>query len=1027
MPLIIPPTQTLADTGYSIDNSCRFKEADESYMHWTPGSAGNRKTWTVSFWFKRANISDSEHMYVFSANNDGTVFIRSGGGDEIGLQHIGSQNWVGAYPGILRDPSAWMHYVLAVDTTQGTDTNRIKLYINGEQVDSTALLNGIPAWGSGAYPSEDSENDVNNNVVHSIGAKTNGNGTGFDGYIAEHIFIDGTAYDADDFGESGTFGEWKPKDPSSLTFGSNGWHLDFSSTATKHIITASGSTEHSTDDEKIGDTSIFFDGDGDRLEVTSHSDFSFGTNPFTIEFWYNVTALNGNTGSSAQNLFIGDNGYNSVWAIGLMNDFYPAVYLGGTRTLYSATVPTLDTWYHLAWVREGSGSNESKLYINGTLASNGTGTVSTDFSNSNNLFLGQQGNASWRGTTRDYEGYLDEIRISNVARYTSNFTPSTSHFTSDANTILLIQSDTSDGSTTFVDSSGVTGALGNDSSGEDNHFTLVNIDSHDQSLDSPTNNFSTLNSVAKALNDTLSEGNLKKTGTSTQNRACSTFGFDSGKWYFEVLIKTFGSANPAVGVVTTQAQNARNTIHTGNDAGGYGYYSGGINHGGSTNGGTYSTYTTGDIIGVACDMDNLKVYFYKNGSNAITSGTAYETLVANTTYAFAHSTNGSGVQIANFGQDGTFAGEKTAQGNADGNGYGNFYYSVPSGFLAACSKNLPSCDITPSEHFSVKLYDDGAGAKTGVGFQPDLVWLKSRGSTYEHELTDAVRGVTKALSSDSTNAETTDSDGLTAFGSDGFTVGTDNNYDDQTGDGMVAWCWKAGNATLGTGDFTQGTNASTCSRNVAAGFSIVSYTGNTTIGATHGHGLSKTPELIIIKGRTNTDAWCTYSEDAGNTKYLELNTNNAPYTSTAAWNNTSPSATVFTTKNNDLNNLSPHTYIAYCFHSVEGYSKIGSYVGNANADGTFVYCGFSPAFVITKPIDTGSSWHVYDSTRSTTNPVDIKMNAHSNAAEVTSEIDIDILSNGFKTRRVTSALSNSGEDYLFIAFAETPFKNANAR
>jgi hypothetical protein len=220
---------------------------------------------------------------------------------------------------------------------------------------------------------------------------------------------------------------------------------DVSSSA--HTVTATNAVI-STASKKIGTHSVLFDGDGDRVEITSHSDFGFGTNPFTIEFWYNVTTLNGDIGSSAQNLFIGDNGYNSAWCITLANDFYPAVYLGSSRTLYSATVPTLNTWYHLAWVREGTGSNQSKLYINGTLASNGTGTVNNNFANSgNNLFLGQQGNTSWRGTTRDLEGYLEEIRISNVARYTANFTAfgqgggtiaSPTQFTSDANTKLLV-------------------------------------------------------------------------------------------------------------------------------------------------------------------------------------------------------------------------------------------------------------------------------------------------------------------------------------------------------------------------------------------------------------------------------------------------------------------------------------------------------------------------------------------------------------------------------------------------------------
>jgi hypothetical protein len=289
-----------------------------------------------------------------------------------------------------------------------------------------------------------------------------------------------------------------------------------------------------------------------------------------------------------------------------------------------------------------------------------------------------------------------------------------------------------------------------------------------------------------------------------------------------------------------------------------------------------------------------------------------------------------------------------------------------------------------------------------------------------------VRGVTKILHSNATTAEYTEAvNSLTAFNSDGFVL-TGNSYGNRDTSPYVAWNWKGGNATSGTGDFTQGTIASTCSRNVAAGFSIVSYTGNSTVGATVGHGLSQTPEFITIKGRTNVDAWCTYSEFLGNTKYFELNTSNAPYTSTAAWNNTSPSATVITFKGNDLNNKSPHTYIAYCWHSVEGYSKIGSYTGNGNADGPFIYTGFRPAFVITKYISSIGHWRIKDNKRDTYNKMENTMWANDNSAEQ-NENDHDWCANGFKIRNSGSQENASGGQFIYMAFAETPFKYANAR
>jgi hypothetical protein len=389
----------------------------------------------------------------------------------------------------------------------------------------------------------------------------------------------------------------------------------------------------------------------------------------------------------------------------------------------------------------------------------------------------------------------------------------------------------------------------------------------------------------------------------------------------------------------------------------------------------------------------------------------------------------------NFGQDGTFGGNKTAQGNADDNGYGNFKYAPPTGFLSLCSKNLPEPAVVPSANFNTITYDDGAGAKTGVGFQPDLVWLKARGSTYDHELTDAVRGVTKAMSANKPDAEDTDSDGLTAFGSDGFTVGTGNNYDDQTGDGMVAWCWKGGNATLGTGDFTQGTIASTCSRNVDAGFSIVSWTGTGSAG-TVGHGLSVKPNLVIAKRRDVSNTWLVGSvQPLGSmdfTDNLVMNTTAALDTGASSrWNSTPPTASVFSVGTNTEVNASSSTYVAYCFHNVEGYSKIGAYAGNGNADGTFIYTGFRPSWIILKRIDGVSHWRASTSGNRTppdVNGVFARLETSGTGVETTSTSagDLDFLSNGFKIRDGGAHTGASGNEYLYVAFAKIPFSKSTA-
>jgi hypothetical protein len=387
----------------------------------------------------------------------------------------------------------------------------------------------------------------------------------------------------------------------------------------------------------------------------------------------------------------------------------------------------------------------------------------------------------------------------------------------------------------------------------------------------------------------------------------------------------------------------------------------------------------------------------------------------------------------NFGQDSSFAGNLTAQNNADSGGVGDFYYTPPTGYKALCTKNLPAPAIAdPSEHFNNIVYDDGAGAKTGVGFQPDLVWLKSRGSTYEHELTDSVRGVTKAISSDSNNAETTDSTGLTAFGTDGFTVGADTNYCDTTGDGMVAWCWKAGGTAVSN---TDGTITSSVSANTTAGFSIVGYTGNGTLGATVGHGLSSAPEMLIVKNRTTTYDWAVYHKSVASdaeTDFLFLNTTAGASDDNGYWNDTAPTNSVFTIGNYGRVNTSTSNYIAYCWHSVEGYSKFGQYTGNGNADGPFIYTGFKPKYFLLKNVTAtagsgGQHWQIADTERHPLNPVDANLLAEATSADSNAWSIKDFLSNGVKIRGSNYAMNQDGDTYIYMAFAERPLKYARAR
>jgi hypothetical protein len=460
------------------------------------------------------------------------------------------------------------------------------------------------------------------------------------------------------------------------------------------------------------------------------------------------------------------------------------------------------------------------------------------------------------------------------------------------------------------------------------------------------------------------------------------------------------------------------------DSDGHGYYgSDGTLHNSGTGSSYGDSYTINDIIGIALDADSGTLTFYKND---VSQGEAASSLLGE--YKVVMGINStSEILIANFGQDSSFAGEETAQGNADGNGYGDFYYTPPSGFLALCTANLDTPAVIPSEHFNNIIYtgNDGTQSITGVGFQPDLLWNKTHNVVNNHFLIDAVRGVTKLLFPNLTNAEATDDHDITAFTTDGFSLDGSGNGN-VSGSEYMAWNWKANGS--GSSNENGSINTTATSANTDAGFSISTYSGDGNAGATVGHGLSKAPEMVMIKRRDAIDNWPVhhgYNTTAPETERLYLDSNGATYDDDVQFNDTLPSATVVTIGDNDQVNNSSGTYVMYCWHSVDGYSKVGSYEGNGDADGTFVYTGFRPAFIIQKRTDSSGDWNIYDSKLAPYNEVGDYLHPHNSALAGTAAVDL--LSNGFKFRDNTAIWNASGGDYVYIAFAETPFRYSNAR
>ena len=1008
------------DTGYSIDNSLRFNDDDSAYLSRTPSSAGNRKTWTWSGWVKNGNISI--HRCFFSAltsTNEADII-------QFRTNDIFEAYWNGSNSGILnssakyRDPSAWYHIVVAVDTTQGTAANRVKYYINGTQITDHSTV---------VYPSQDYETSVNNNVLHHLGTRVLSSSSRqnyFDGYLAEVHFIDGQALDPTSFGETGTYGEWKPIEVTGMTYGTNGFYLPFSNTGTKHTITANGDAQHSTAQSKIGGSSMYFDGSGDYLTIPSTSDFDFGTGDYTLEFW-----IRNGTANPIMHIDAYDGSGLLISYEGSGYVFRPGNGGGWGLTLTHTVSLDSSNWHHISVV---CSSGTTTMYYDGVGVANSTTVVDVDWAGAVSGIGGRYGGSP---IYAPYIGYLDEIRISNSARYTSNFTPSTTAFTEDANTLLLIHSDTTNGSTTFTDDSGVVGGLGTDASSNTNNWTVNNLAATDQMLDTPTNNFPVFSPIYKPTGNTdmtVSDGGLKITSASGADSSIGqswSFG-DVGqpkKWYFETYI---GSGGQNIGFYI---QIDGKTMW---DMYGYYLHSSTIvcpsGESCSNTARTSGAFASGDLMQIAIDMENGKMWLGKNGtwdgSGDPVAGTNWQTTITgnNLRMFLNHGASAAYTQVWNFGQDSSFAGNKTAQGNADGNGYGDFYYTPPTDFLALCTSNLPDPAVIPSEHFNTVLWTGtgSSNARTDVGFQPDFTWIKGRSHISNHRLMNSIAGATKYLLSNAPQAEGTDSQVMSSFDSNGFTVGTedDTNGSSKT---FVAWNWKAG----GTGvSNTNGSITSTVSANADAGFSIVSYTG-TGSNATIGHGLSKAPEMVIVKGRNQISHWMFGSDGLTSWVYsLKMDNTSAESSDATKWNSTAPTSSVFNVGTEVFTGGSGKTFIAYCFHSVDGYSKMGSYTGNGITDGTFVYTGFRPAYVMIKRASGGvEMWNVFDDARSPYNLVNDYIKANDAGAENVNHttLNLDFTSNGFKVRGTNTGINTSWATYIFLAFAEQPFKHSNAR
>ena len=718
------------------------------------------------------------------------------------------------------------------------------------------------------------------------------------------------------------------------------------------------------------------------------------------------------------------------------------VYWGGQGALTTAAVfRDPSAWYHIVAEidsTQGTEANRLKLYINGVqvdwTGSFSQNTSSAFFNNNVKQRIGEDAN------NRHFSGYATDINAIEGTAYAA------SYFGEFKNDIWVPKNPSvtygTNGFRLQFKNSGVGTAsastIGADTSGNTNHFTSTNIAANDQVPDTPTNNFATYNGVMRA-NMTFSEGNLKALGVGNNyDNIAGTIAFDptdSRGYYWEWYVVAHDD-DTEIGIAKSdnvnfnQSDASNPTAHSSDTPS---YRGNGQKKVANSNSSYGTAWDNGNILSVA--VKSGSVFFYHNGTLQA-SGTAATTGLTGM-WVPSFSINGTQSGIVNFGQDSSFGGNVTAQGNADANGIGDFYYAPPAGYVALCTSNLPDPVETidpaksgsPQDYFNTALYT-GTGSLLAVttGFQPDWTWIKSRTTTDQHIVQDSVRG-NFILYPDSTQAEGATGGGWITETSTGFTADA-NGPINTNGDTYVAWSWKAN----GSGSSNTDGAINTTSTSVAThgGFSISTYTG-TGSSTTVGHGLGGVPDLIIIKRRNSAREWYVYNSINAGDGYLYLQ-------ATAALNTDSnrhdrigngsayvaPTSTLITLGTSGDVNGSSDTYVMYCFRNIDGFSKIGQYTGNANADGTFVYTGFRPAFVLIKKVAAGD-WGIYDSKRNGFNESNaVLYPAEAIAEENQDSRRIDLLSNGFKLR-TSNTTFNAASTTIFMAFAEQPFKYANAR
>jgi hypothetical protein len=956
--------------GYEIERSLRFNSSDSAYCGRVPASAGNRTTWTFSAWIKRSKLGVLQRFFTGTTatnDNDWTAI----------LFNASDQLVIGGYTtffrtsnSVYRDCSAWYHLVVLADLGNGTNSLKLRAWINNEEV----------AWSStSSNPTTTGINAANN---HAIGAEQSPNNGGvggyFDGYLADIHFIDGQALDPTSFGEFDDNGVWQPIAYAG-SYGTNGFHLPFSDNSTAAALgtdTSGNSNNWTPNNLSVSTGSVaspvrFTWNTAGSGWTLSNSNYTATSNLVANYSRATTAALDGGTTYHyvlQQTPRDGDGGWFFADTTSVSNT-HPDE-LGGNSLGMRVAESTIGTYGTFA-TANGTSDGQGQITGLSSLTSSSGNTTNSEWvvnMTARKVWVRNFGDSTW----------IKGGDPSNTSSTPTFSLPSgTIYFGyvgyNDVNKISLV---------TFVASV----AANNDS--------LV---------DSPTNygtgtgvggevrgNYATLNPLDKRSNAVLSNGNLETTNTARATIAIPS----SGKWYCEV--SATGDFTAGISRINTSQE----TYVGGAGGNSYGYS--------SANGYVYNNSSSitaqkaelipGDIMGVAFDSDAATLYFYKNGvlQHTLTSLTGQ--------WAFAVGIFISASNItANFGQR-TFA------------------YPL-SGFKALCTTNLAEPTIADgSTAMDVALYTGNGSTQTisGLNFSPDFVWVKARNVGYSHRLWDVVRGATKGLLSDGTSAEFTEVNGLTSFNSDGFSVGTSLSESAKT---YVAWTWDAGTSTVTN---TDGSISSQVRANASAGFAVITgSTPSTNINFTFGHGLGVAPSLVIYKHTAVSGNWQTYHRSGGGNNY-NLNSTAGPANS-GTWSGLDPTSTLITIPS-VIVSANSSAFVCYAFSPVAGYSSFGSYVGNgAQPEGPFIYTGFKPAFLMIKSSSAGlDGWFIMDNKRPSNNLVNKYLYANTSDSEADANI-CDFCANGFKIRYNYAGINQNAATYIYAAFAEHPFQSSRAR